>query len=55
MARNVTGVDVGSRTAIALSGRVKGNSFALSSFWAGSHVAESVSEAWLEVPPGTRI
>ena len=32
MAKTVTGVDVGSRTAIALKGEVKGNTFAVSDF-----------------------
>jgi len=45
MARTVTGVDIGSRTAVALKGHIKGNSFAVTDFAVGESTAAG-STGW---------
>jgi Tfp pilus assembly PilM family ATPase len=51
MARSMTGVDVGSRTSVVLRGHPKGNTFAVTGFWAGSFAASSAAEAWRAARP----
>lgn len=49
MARTATGIDIGSRTALALKGSVKGNSFAVTDFSVGSLPTGKVAgtrESW---------
>lgn len=52
MAKTVTGVDVGSRTAIALKGEVKGNTFAVSDFCVTSGGYAGLADA-LDFKPGS--
>ncbi len=55
MGRTATGIDVGSRTAIVLRGHPKGNTFAVTSFWAGPTSTGSVRECWSAVRPAFRL
>ncbi|MDP6519618.1 MAG: pilus assembly protein PilM, partial [Planctomycetota bacterium] len=46
MGRQVTGVDVGLRSACFLRGQYKGNTFQVKNFCIGTHGADSLEQAW---------
>jgi type IV pilus assembly protein PilM len=46
MAKTVTGIDIGSRTAVALKGSIKGNSFAVSGFALVPTTSSRGAEGW---------
>ncbi|MFT4541080.1 MAG: Tfp pilus assembly PilM family ATPase [Planctomycetota bacterium] len=52
MARTVTGIDIGARTAVALRGSYKGNTFHASDFAVGRNHSEEAAQGWdsLELP-----
>ena len=51
MGKLVTGVDVGSSSSVFLRGKTKGNRFALTDFWAESHGAGEIPQAWSHAQP----
>ena len=55
MAKSVTGIDVGSRTAIALRGEVKGNTFAVSHFAVAPGGYAELAQAMTFKPGAARV
>ncbi|MFT5284656.1 MAG: Tfp pilus assembly PilM family ATPase [Planctomycetota bacterium] len=55
MAKEVCGVDIGTRSTVFLRGKSKGNTFVVTNFWAESSQGNSIEEAWRGARPNFRV